>query len=220
MRGGGGSDEIFGEAGNDLIIGDADGVADLYDGGEGIDNVSYVTTVAGINANLGLNFAFGAEIGVDRLENIENLTGGRGDDSLIGAASTQRLDGGAGNDVIDGGTGNNTLLGGDGNDTIRGFAGFDRIEGGAGNDRLTGDFNADTFVFANGFGKDTITDFDEFNNSEKIDLAGVTEIIDFADLAANHLTQVGANAVITDGVDTITILNANIADLDANDFIF
>ena len=179
-----------------------------------------MTTVAGINANLGLNFAFGTEIGVDRLENVENLTGGRGNDSLTGAASTQRLDGGAGNDTIAGGEGNNTLLGGDGDDVIRGFAGFDRIEGGAGNDRLTGDFNADTFVFANGFGKDVITDFDEFDNSEKIDLSAVSEINDFADLAANHLTQVGANAVITDGADTITILNANIANLDASDFIF
>ena len=102
MRGGGGSDEIFGEAGNDLIIADADGVADLYDGGDGVDNVSYVTTVAGINANLGLNFAFGTEIGVDRLESVENLTGGRGNDSLTGAASTQRLDGGAGNDLLRG----------------------------------------------------------------------------------------------------------------------
>ncbi|MAU95182.1 MAG: hypothetical protein CMP81_04715, partial [Fulvimarina sp.] len=58
------------------------------------------------------------------------------------------------------------------------------------------------------------------NDAEKIDLSAVTAITSFADLAANHLTQVGGNAVITDGFNTITLNGVNIADLDAGDFIF
>ncbi|ORE97265.1 hemolysin-type calcium-binding protein [Aurantimonas sp. 22II-16-19i] len=218
--GGGGNDLIFGEAGNDRFFADTDAIADTYNGGAGNDTVNYLLASGDIRLNFGLNYALGTEIGLDRLFSIENATGGGGNDSLTGSETTIGLNGGAGDDTLFGGGGGNTLDGGTGADVIRGFAGFDKITGGAGDDTLTGDFNADTFIFADGFGKDTITDFDEFNNAEKISLVAVTAITSFADLTANHLTQVGANAVITDGANTITILSANIADLDANDFIF
>ncbi|ORE93942.1 calcium-binding protein [Aurantimonas sp. 22II-16-19i] len=218
--GGGGNDLLYGEAGNDRFFADTDAIADTYNGGDGSDTVNYLLAVDDIRLNFALNYALSAEIGVDRLFNIENATGGAGNDSLTGSDTTIGLNGGAGDDTLLGGTANNTLDGGDGDDVIRGFAGFDKITGGAGDDTLTGDFNADTFIFANGFGKDTVTDFDELNNSEKISLAGVTAITDFTDLQLNHLTQAGANAVITDGANTITLLNVNLADLDVNDFIF
>ncbi|WP_139802354.1 calcium-binding protein [Aurantimonas sp. 22II-16-19i] len=218
--GGGGNDLLFGEAGNDRFFADTDAIADTYNGGDGNDTVNYLLASAGIRLNFALNYALGADIGVDRLFSIENAAGGAGNDSLTGSDTTIALGGGAGDDTLLGGTGNNTLDGGDGADVIRGFAGFDKITGGAGDDTLTGDFNADTFIFADGFGKDTITDFDEFNNAEKINLAGVTSITDFADLAASHITQVSADAIIIDGANTITLLNVNLADLDANDFIF
>ncbi|WP_176223198.1 calcium-binding protein [Aurantimonas sp. 22II-16-19i] len=218
--GGGGNDLLYGEAGNDRFFADTDAIADTYNGGDGIDTVSYILSSAGIRLNFGLNYASGSEIGVDRIFEMEVANGGTGDDSLTGSDTTVGLYGNAGNDTLLGGTGNNTLEGGDGEDVIRGFAGFDKITGGAGDDTLTGDFNADTFIFANGFGKDTITDFDEFNNSEKINLSAVTNIINFTDLQLNHLTQAGANAVITDGANTITLLNVSLNDLDVNDFIF
>ncbi len=220
MRGGAGIDSLFGEAGNDLIIGDTDGANDLYDGGTGIDTVSYAEAVSAVRANLTLQFALGSEIGVDRLVGVESLTGGSGDDSLTGSTAAGTFSGGAGNDILSAGSGNDVLLGGDGADTINGGAGFDTITGGTGNDRLTGAFNADTFIFANGFGKDIITDFDSSNSAEKIDLSAVANITDFNDLALNHLTQVGANAVISDGVDTITLLGVQATSLDSNDFIF
>ncbi|ORE90818.1 tandem-95 repeat protein, partial [Aurantimonas sp. 22II-16-19i] len=221
LSGGTGEDEVYGGAGNDTIVGSLDGTRDFYDGGSGTDTVDYTATTTSVRVNLGFAYALSDEIGLDRMANIERVVGGADADSLTGGmVSGVTLDGGQGDDTVIGGTGNDVLLGGIGNDAIRGFAGFDRIEGGAGNDTLTGDFNGDTFIFADGFGRDTITDFDEFNQFEKIDLAAVTNITDLADLFANHLTQVGANAVITDGSNTITIVNANIGDLDANDFIF
>ena len=82
--------------------------------------------------------------------------------------------------------------------------------------------NADTFVFANGFGEDTISGFSDFNG-EKIDLSGLTgasDIIDFADLQS-HLSDDGfGNAVITVGANTILLDGFAVGALDNGDFIF
>ena len=220
LSGGAGPDKVYGESGNDIIVGDADGSDDIYDGGTDIDTVDYSAVTSAINVNLALNFAMGAPIGIDRIFQVERILAGAGNDKLTGNSFTTLLSGAGGNDVILGGSGDNKLYGGDGNDNLRGFAGFDQFFGGNGNDRMQGDFNADTFIFANGFGKDIIADFEALNAAEKIDLSGVTNITSFADLVANHLTQVGGNAVITDGFNTITLNGVAIGDLDATDFIF
>ncbi|MBC6437848.1 MAG: calcium-binding protein, partial [Rhodobacteraceae bacterium] len=70
-----------------------------------------------------------------------------------------RLQGGSGNDALWGGRGKDVLWGGSGNDTLDGGSGNDRLVGGRGDDRLTGGAGADTFVFYDGHGNDTITDF-------------------------------------------------------------
>jgi len=79
----------------------------------------------------GYSIAKGAEI--------ENATGGLGNDFLIGNALDNTVLGGAGKD---------TPLGGDGNDTL---------DGGLGNDILVGGLGADAFVYSGG--KDVIRDF-------------------------------------------------------------
>ena len=89
---------------------------------------------------------------------------------------------------------------------------------------MEGGGGSDTFVFANGFGNDTIIGFDASDPDEEIDLSGVTAITDFADLtnASNpHMTQVGNNVVIDDFAgNTVTITNVLIGDLDAANFTF
>ncbi|WP_417498541.1 hypothetical protein [Lacimonas salitolerans] len=80
---------------------------------------------------------------------------------------------------------------------------------------------ADTFVFADGFGQDTIADFDALDGFEKIDLSGVSAITNWADLFNNHMTQVGNRVIIEDGTgDFVQLNNVNLGDLDALDFIF
>ncbi|SNS21838.1 calcium-binding protein [Tropicimonas sediminicola] len=74
----------------------------------------------------------------------------RYDDAAIGYAGADKMLGRAGND---------TLLGAGGNDTINGGKGADTIEGGKGKDLLTGGKGADAFLFAEGDGRDIITDF-------------------------------------------------------------
>ncbi|WP_420850420.1 hypothetical protein [Parasedimentitalea marina] len=66
-----------------------------------------------------------------------------------------------------------------------------------------------------------MTDFDASDTAEQLDLSGVATILNFADLAANHMSQSGAHVVIDAGNgDSITLLNVQLSDLDVSDFIF
>ena len=218
LFGGNGNDALMGDTGNDVLIGGSG--ADATDGGDGSDTASYEGSTSRVAVDLRNGNAYGGDAGGDVLTSIENLTGSSYFDTLIGNGEANVLRGENGFDTLRGFAGNDQLFGGNGNDSLIGDAGFDTLTGGAGNDTLTGGVNGDTFIFANGFGKDVITDFEALNNFEKIDLSAVTAITDFADLAANHLTQSGADAVITAGVNTITLNGVAIADLDAGDFVF
>jgi len=151
------------------------------------------------------------------------LSGGIGNDRLLGANDEDRVFGGDGDDSVFGNNGNDYVFGGSGNDLVSGNAGngWDQLFGHQGNDLLVGGTGSDDFIFRDGDGNDTIRDFDANNNAEDIILRGVTGITSFADLSANHMSQVGTSVVIEDGAGlTITLLNVDIADLGAGDFIF
>lgn len=114
--------DFRGFAGNDVFYGSVGG-RERYDGGAGIDTISYGTVRAGVIASLQLSYGAGGDAARDLYTGIENLTGssyadrltgdgGRnmlrglaGDDFLFGGAGTDQLHGGAGRDVIDGGPG-------------------------------------------------------------------------------------------------------------------
>ncbi|WP_354702334.1 hypothetical protein DSM112329_02691 [Paraconexibacter sp. AEG42_29] len=68
----------------------------------------------------------------------ENLSGGDGNDVIVGWAGNDQLDGGAGNDVIDGGAGRDTIRGGSGDDRIAG----DILTGAVGSRTVPGQFYA------------------------------------------------------------------------------
>jgi hypothetical protein len=73
-------------------------------------------------------------------------------------------------------------------------------------------------VFKQGFGNDFINDFEE--GKKKVDVIEIHDNIfaDFADVLA-HSTQSGTNVVITaDGVNSITLVDVVLANLNANDF--
>jgi len=71
----------------------------------------------------------------DTLRGITSVSGGQGDDVLIGDAGPNGLDGSAGAD---------TLHGGDGDDALQGGLGADLLVGGDGDDRLTGPVSGPT----------------------------------------------------------------------------
>jgi Ca2+-binding RTX toxin-like protein len=110
--------------------------------------------------------------------------------------------------VLDGGNGNDTLLGGNGADTLI---------GGTGNDILTGGKGGDVFVFASGFGKDVITDFQV--GLDRIQLSK-SVFADYASMLANA-TASGSDILISaaDG-SVITLKNASMSSLQSSDFLF
>jgi Ca2+-binding RTX toxin-like protein len=202
--------------------------SDSLNGGSGRDTASYATSVVAVTVNLGTGVASGGHAAGDTLTGIENLIGSANSDALTGNGSGNRLTGGNGGDTLSGVGGKDTLDGGSGNDTLLGGSGSDALNGGGGNDFLNGQAGNDVFVFGNGFGDDTISGFSA-NNSEDIDLSGLTggnDIIDFADLLANHLVDSGGFAIIEAGASSILLDGILFTDVgvgkaySAGDFIF
>lgn len=200
------------------------GNADLNGRGNAVDNV--------INGNTGDNRLAG-RAGDDTISGRDGddlLLGQAGKDTLSGAADNDRLEGGDSNDVLRGQadddlllgqSGRDSLVGGSGDDTLKGGSGKDDLNGSSGNDVLNGGADADLFIFTGSFGSDTIQDFNEFSNAEKIDLSGVSAINTMNDLRNNHMIQDGSAVVIDDlSGNTIRLNNVDMADLNAQDFIF
>ena len=217
----GGNDNIFAGDGNDTINGGAGN--DTLRGGAGGDD---------IRGAAGADLIYG-ENGWDRIwggGGNDTINGGAGNDTLRGGAGGDRISGATGADVIYGengwdriwgGGGSDTLFGGTGNDRIDGGSGRDIIDGGQGNDTLTGGAGNDVFVFSGTFGNDVITDFNSSNGAEQIDLSGVAAITNWADLSANHMSQVGNDVLIDDlAGNTIRLSGVTLASLDAGDFLF
>ncbi|NOT13936.1 MAG: heme peroxidase [Methylococcaceae bacterium] len=108
--------------------------ADLLDG---TDTLTYAGTLAA--ASLFVNLAIGSASGFSMISNIENVTGGDGNDELTGNLNANTLNGGAGNDLLNGGAGIDILNGGAGNDRfIATILGDD-------NDSYSGGANIDTY---------------------------------------------------------------------------
>ncbi len=212
VNGGNGDDALFGDAGDDTLYGRRG--SDSAQGGGGND------VIIGNGGDDVLAGGAGNDVLNGGAHN-DTLTGEAGNDTLNGGNGVDLLQGGADDDRLVGGGQADTLEGGAGRDTLRGEAGLDILEGGAGNDLLNGGTQFDMFVFADGFGQDTIVDFDALASGEKIDLSGVGAITDFADLMASHATQVGSRVVIDDlAGNTIRLDGVLLGDLDATDFVF
>jgi Ca2+-binding RTX toxin-like protein len=231
LNGGNGGDYHEGGLGNDTYGLNGTGDTIFEKAGEGIDTVR-----ANFSANLSLISAHVENLILVGGANLSG-TGNGQDNNLIGNVANNILQGLDGNDTLSGGDGNDRLFGGDGNDTLGGSVGSDLLNGGAGNDlmfggngndtmiggagndTMTGGLGADSFVFSNNWGVDTINGFAINAPGEVIDLTVVSAITSFADLSANHLTQVGGNAVIFVGVNTITLVGVTAASLTSGDFL-
>jgi hypothetical protein len=75
---------------------------------------------------------------------------------------------------------------------------------------------ADVFVFDDGDGADTITDF--ANGTDKFDVTAVAGVADFSDLT---VIDNGATVTVNYGTGSFTITNiGNPALIDATDFVF
>ncbi|NGM38084.1 tandem-95 repeat protein [Methylobacterium sp. DB0501] len=109
------------------------------------------------------------------------------------------------------------LIAGNGDDRLIGSRADDVLIAGAGTDILTGGAGADTFVLAPGFGRATVTDFRPRIDAVQFDHATFAS---FAEVRA-HAAQVGADVVITAGLDhTVTLQSTTLRTLSAGDFHF
>jgi len=108
------------------------------------------------------------------------------------------------------------------------FYGFENVLGSAFADTITGDTDtnlmtgnggADTFVFLDGFGDDTIIDFSVSGaGKDIIDLSSVTGVSSMTDLT---FTQVGSDTQIDiSGHGSISILNTLVGDFETSHFVF
>jgi Ca2+-binding RTX toxin-like protein len=146
LNGGPGNDNISGEGGNDTLVGltgddnlnggdhndllDGGAGGDVLIGGTGIDTISYAHAPAGVTVTLdGIADDGIAGEGDNAGADVENVQGGRFNDSITGNALNNRLIGGAGNDTLRGGDGNDVLNGGHGQDELYGEAGNDLLQG-------------------------------------------------------------------------------------------
>ena len=142
MNGGAGLDLIVGQGGDDFATGDAD--ADTLYGGDRPGE----TTVAPDDPDVD-NITGG--------DGDDLIDGGRGDDQLLGSNGDDRVEGGGGDDrlfgevdddLLTGGDGDDEVSGGDGNDVLGGGAGIDFLSGDAGNDTIGDAFATPEFVTA------------------------------------------------------------------------
>ena len=92
-----------------------------------------------------------------------------------------------------------TIKGNKKNNTIYGGAGNDTLYGGAGTDTLTGGKGSDTFVYANGDGKDTITDYTEGQDTLQISSGSIGK---------TALANSDKDLVFTVGSGTVTLTDA------------
>jgi Ca2+-binding RTX toxin-like protein len=120
--------EIFGDAGNDVIVSSADGAIIL----DGVEELALRMGGGGDSVTIG------SLDGTDIAQSSVTVFGGDGDDVIDGYDADRRVVayGDGGNDTLVGGDRNDVLSGGDGNDVLLGSGGNDVIAGDSGNDQI------------------------------------------------------------------------------------
>ncbi|TYO90208.1 calcium-binding protein [Oceanicella actignis] len=220
LSGGAGADRIEGGQGRDALFGGKG--ADQLFGGRGADRAFGGGGDDALNGCEGDDRLFG-QLGGDTLDGAQGrdrLFGGDGNDLLRGGDGRDALYGGRGADELRGGAGDDLLFGAEGRDLLFGGVGADRLEGGVGDDVMSGGGGGDVFVFADGHGRDVITDFAARSGAEKLDLSGVSALGTLAEaLSAARQTADGVLIATGEG-DSILLQGVKLGQLDASDFLF
>ncbi len=207
--------------------------AETFNGGEGMDTVSYQGLPGGVVVSLlstraqstgagGTDTLIGIEnlVGTDFADRLtgdigaNKLAGGSGKDTLTGNAGADTLEGGEDDDALSGGADADTLLGGAGNDRLDGGTGDDILSGGAGNDSYTVDSAGDVVNEAGAQGQD-MGGLDQVTSSvsftlgdfvENLTLSGTAALEGNGNALANRITGNAAGNIfrVGGGKDTLT----------------
>lgn len=194
--------DVFLGAGDDLFVFRSGVVNGNVAGGMGND--TYTLTLKGVEV---------VEAGGQGWDTVHvaydyGLTGNVEVLRLIGKADIDGAGNGDDNQIF-GNSGDNVLIGGFGDDVI---------VGGRGDDILYGGFDTDQFYFSKGCGHDRVVDFEA--GDEEIHLSGFRGATGFADMMANHVSEVDGDVWITYGKDVIMLSDVTISELKGGDFVF
>jgi Ca2+-binding RTX toxin-like protein len=141
IDGGAGNDYLSGGAGDDTFIG-GDG-CDTFEGGSGLDIIDYSNSTSGISVNLATGATKGGDAGNDVIKSgIDGIIGTNYNDTLVGFDQEGTSGSDIYTNVLSGGAGNDSILGKGGDDSLYGGADNDTIDGGDGNDLIYGDSDA------------------------------------------------------------------------------
>ncbi|AAV93680.1 type I secretion target repeat protein [Ruegeria pomeroyi DSS-3] len=127
LTGDAGDNDLRGLGSYDWFVGTAG--RDRYDGGSGLDMISYASSSAAVSVDLSQGRGTRGDAAKDSYVSVERVTGSSHDDVLIGD------------------DGRNVLRGLYGEDTLLGNAGVDRLHGGASDDFLDGGAGWDFAIF-------------------------------------------------------------------------
>ncbi len=209
LNGDAGNDTLEGGLGSDTLNGGTGNDTYRYSGTFGIDRISdaggsdailvagstQLNSVVRSSNNLVLSLSTGTLTIVNHFTTgtIESLTqnggtvvlatgliGGDLAGIITGTDQSETLDGRGGNDLLFGNLGNDLLIGGLGDDSLQGGSGRDTVDGGFGNDLLGGGHGRDVFVFDRGYGHDTISDFQFFQDTIEFNSLGAPIDIDIS----------------------------------------
>lgn len=194
------------------LIDDLDGGIDWLNFAAMTGNITLVLTSGGSIKVGGTVIAFLANT-----QEMENVYSGDGSDSvsgnslantIYGMRGADFLRGSGGNDRLEGGAGADKLYGDGANDTLLGGDATDLLLGGAGNDQLYGQAGTDTFQFAPAFGADIVMDFQNNQDTLKLDDAIWGGGKSASDVVAQYARVVGTDTVFDfGGGNTITVKN-------------
>ena len=215
IDGGKGADFLRGGDDNDILqVRGNEGLYDTFDGGSGTDTLQFLgngaVVLSGFNA---------ATSSIETLQGNGQGLFGTGEMNVFDLSALTAM---TALPFIDGKGGDDILIGSQFSDELRGGSHDDILDGRSGNDILNGGAGANTFVFGDGYGADTVVKFN--HGIDTFDLSGVSGVSSFADLT---LTQIAPKTVLIDfdgvaGGDTITVHKTTVELLTANqgDFAF
>ncbi|MBR1157202.1 calcium-binding protein [Bradyrhizobium sp. JYMT SZCCT0428] len=149
-----GSDTLTGGLKTDLFYLLADPQVDFINGSDGIDRLDYTNSDRALRIDLSPHGSGVTAVlhnltyTVAQVQNVEDATGSRYDDTIIGTNGINTLDGGGGNDYLYGLGDRDLLLGGAGADRLYGGDQDDTLFGGIGNDYLNGETGLDKVSYA------------------------------------------------------------------------
>ncbi len=193
LNGGDGSDLFIGGDGDDRYVFESTSVVDIdvidEQAGGGTDLLDFTNLPGTDNVTVDLSQATNIAAHVNR--SIKMVTGGNG-------VNVENVSGGAGDDVITGSNVVNTLVGGPGNDTLHGLGADDTLQGDAGNNELEGGAGDDTYLFQSGtVATDRLIE-DSGAVSGGLAAGGGSDWLDFSALTTSvtfDLTNTGAQTV-------------------------